>query len=48
MRKSSAIFIAVDGNLYVCEVGNGRIQNFTPRRGARLELMVGKPPVPRS
>ena len=37
-----------DGNLYVCEVGNGRIQKFTPRRGARPELMVGKPPVPRS
>jgi len=37
-----------DGNLYVAEVGNGRLQKFTPRRGARPELLVGKPPVPRS
>jgi len=37
-----------DGNLYIAEVGNGRIQKFTPRRGARPELLVGKPPVPRS
>jgi DNA-binding beta-propeller fold protein YncE len=36
-----------DGNLYVAEVGNGRLQKFTPRRGARPELLVGKPPVPR-
>jgi hypothetical protein len=37
-----------DGNLYIAEVGNGRVQKFTPRRGARPELLVGKPPVPRS
>jgi len=37
-----------EGNLYVAEVGNGRLQKFTPRRGARPELLVGKPPVPRS
>jgi len=37
-----------DGNLYVAEVGNGRLQKFTPRRGARPELLVGKPPMPRS
>jgi DNA-binding beta-propeller fold protein YncE len=37
-----------DGNLYTVEVGNGRIQKFTPRRGARPELLIGKPPVPRS
>jgi len=36
-----------DGNLYVAEVGNGRLQKFTPRRGARPELLIGKPPVPR-
>jgi DNA-binding beta-propeller fold protein YncE len=37
-----------DGNLYIAEVGNGRLQKFMPRRGARPELLVGKPPVPRS
>jgi DNA-binding beta-propeller fold protein YncE len=37
-----------EGNLYVAEVGNGRLQKFTPRRGARPELLIGKPPVPRS
>jgi NHL repeat len=37
-----------DGNLYIAEVGNGRLQKFTPRRGARPELLIGKPPVPRS
>jgi len=37
-----------DGNLYTAEVGNGRLQKFTPRRGARPELLIGKPPVPRS
>ena len=37
-----------DGNLYIAEVGNGRVQKFIPRPGARPELLVGKPPVPRS
>ena len=37
-----------DGNLYIAEVGNGRVQKFIPRTGARPELLVGKPPVPRS
>ena len=37
-----------EGNLYIAEVGNGRLQKFTPRRGARPELLIGKPPVPRS
>ncbi|HEY3161534.1 MAG TPA: peptidyl-alpha-hydroxyglycine alpha-amidating lyase family protein [Vicinamibacterales bacterium] len=37
-----------DGNLYIAEVGNGRLQKFVPRSGARPELLVGKPPVPRS
>jgi NHL repeat len=33
-----------DGNLYIAEVGNGRVQKFRPRPGARPELLVGKPP----
>jgi DNA-binding beta-propeller fold protein YncE len=37
-----------DGNLYTAEVGNARIQKFRPRQGVRPELLVGKPPVPRS
>jgi sugar lactone lactonase YvrE len=36
-----------DGNLYIAEVGNGRVQKFRPRMGARPELLVGKPPVAR-
>jgi DNA-binding beta-propeller fold protein YncE len=36
-----------DGNLYTAEVGNGRIQKFRPRAGARPEFLVGKPPVSR-
>ncbi len=37
-----------DGNLYIAEVGNGRVQKFRPRPGANPALLVGKPPVPRS
>ncbi len=36
-----------DGNLYIAEVGNGRVQKFRPRPGARPELLVGKPPAAR-
>jgi peptidylamidoglycolate lyase len=32
-----------DGNFYVAEVGNGRVQKYAPRPRARTELMVGKP-----
>ena len=32
-----------EGNFYVAEVGNGRVQKYRPRPGARPELMVGKP-----
>jgi DNA-binding beta-propeller fold protein YncE len=32
-----------DGNFYVAEVGNGRVQKYTPRAGARPETMVGEP-----
>ena len=32
-----------DGNFYVAEVGNGRVQKYRPRAGARFETMVGKP-----
>jgi hypothetical protein len=30
-------------NLYVAEVGNGRVQKFTPRPGANPSMLVGKP-----
>jgi len=36
-----------DGNLYTAEVGNGRVQKFRPRPGARPDLLVGKPPAAR-
>jgi|TARA_B100001250_G_scaffold392909_1_gene395161 hypothetical protein len=32
-----------EGNFYVAEVGNGRVQKYRPRVGARPETMVGKP-----
>jgi len=32
-----------DGNFYIAEVGNGRVQKYTPRAGARPETMVGRP-----
>ena len=32
-----------DGNLYVAEVGNGRLQKFTPRKGANPAFLVGPP-----
>ena len=32
-----------EGNFYVAEVGNGRVQKYRPRIGARPETMVGKP-----
>lgn len=32
-----------EGNLYVAEVANGRVQKFKPRAGANPELLVGKP-----
>jgi len=51
MRTQSAMHgttVDPEGNLYFAEVGNGRLQKFTPRRGARPELLIGKPPVPRS
>jgi len=31
------------GNLYVAEVANGRVQKFRPRRGADPDFLVGKP-----
>jgi sugar lactone lactonase YvrE len=34
-----------DGNLYIADVGDARVQKFRPRPGARPELLVGKPPV---
>ena len=43
MRKHSALFV-----IAIAKVGNGRVQKFIPRTGARPELLVGKPPVPRS
>lgn len=32
-----------EGNFYIAEVGNGRVQKFVPRPGARAETMVGRP-----
>jgi sugar lactone lactonase YvrE len=32
-----------DGNFYVAEVDNGRVQKFTPRAGATPAYMVSKP-----
>jgi len=32
-----------DGNFYVAEVDNGRVQKFTPRKGANAEFLVSKP-----
>jgi sugar lactone lactonase YvrE len=32
-----------EGNFYVAEVNNGRIQKFRPREGANPEFLVGKP-----
>ncbi|MBT5030886.1 MAG: hypothetical protein HOM55_01165, partial [Proteobacteria bacterium] len=32
-----------EGNFYVAEVGNGRVQKYRPRAGARPETMVGIP-----
>jgi peptidylamidoglycolate lyase len=32
-----------EGNFYVAEVNNGRIQKYRPRQGANAEFLVGKP-----
>lgn len=32
-----------EGNLYIAEVANGRVQKFKPRAGANPEFVVGKP-----
>ena len=32
-----------EGNFYVAEVNNGRIQKYRPQKGANPEFMVGKP-----
>jgi peptidylamidoglycolate lyase len=32
-----------DGNFYVAEVDNGRVQKFQPRRGANQAFLVSKP-----
>jgi hypothetical protein len=32
-----------EGNFYVAEVNNGRIQKYIPRQGANPEFLVGKP-----
>ena len=32
-----------EGNFYIAEVGNGRVQKFVPKDGARPETMVGRP-----
>ena len=47
-RNMHGATVDPEGNLYVAEVGNRRRQKFTRPRGARPELLVGKPPVLRS
>ena len=37
------ISVDQEGNLYTAEVGGGRVQKYSPRKGARADLMVGKP-----
>ena len=32
-----------EGNLYIAEVGNGRLQKFRPRKGANPAMLVGPP-----
>ncbi len=32
-----------EGNFYIAEVGNGRVQKYVPKPGARPETLVGKP-----
>ena len=32
-----------EGNLYTAQVQTGRVQKYTPRRGANPHLLVGKP-----
>ena len=32
-----------DGNLYVAEVDNGRVQKFTPRKGANPAYLMSRP-----
>jgi hypothetical protein len=32
-----------DGNLYTAEVRSGRVQKFTPRKGANPDFLIGKP-----
>jgi sugar lactone lactonase YvrE len=32
-----------EGNLYIAEVGNGRLQKFRPRSDANPAFLVGKP-----
>jgi len=35
-----------EGNLYVAEVDNGRVQKFRPRAGANPNYLMAKPVVP--
>jgi DNA-binding beta-propeller fold protein YncE len=40
------ISVDQEGNLYVAEVDNGRVQKFKPRAGANPDYLVAKPVVP--
>ena len=40
------ISVDQEGNLYVAEVDNGRVQKFRPRAGANPDYLVAKPVVP--
>jgi sugar lactone lactonase YvrE len=36
-----AMSVDQDGNFYVAEVDNGRVQKFRPRHGANPDFLVG-------
>jgi hypothetical protein len=40
------ISVDQEGNLYVAEVDNGRVQKFRPRAGANQDYLVAKPVTP--
>jgi len=37
------ISVDQEGNVYVAEVNNGRVQKFRPRKGANPAFLLGKP-----
>ena len=43
MWGAHTISVDQDDNLYVAEVDSGRVQKFTPRKGANPDFLVAKP-----